>query len=272
MMARNLDEVKAWLAPQLASGALEVSVIGDLDIDTVVEDASRTIGTLPKRDPKPALLDLKKVSYPSKPFTWDYSIESEIPKGLVAVYWPTSDGADVHRARRLNILGDVLGDRLRVKVREQLGSTYSPNVGSFASDIFPGYGYLEAAVIVEPAKTKQIQDVVVAVGADMSENGVTQDELDRAKNPKLTALRESERTNTYWMTVLIRAQERPEVLDWARSRKADFESVSKADIDALAKAFLSPDKASRVIVRPYTAPAGTGPLKAAPAAPPPDGS
>jgi zinc protease len=272
MMARNLDEVKAWLAPQLASGALEVSVIGDLDVDTVIECASRTIGTLPKRDPKPALDDLKKVSYPSKPFTWDYSIESEIPKGLVAVYWPTSDGADVHRARRLNILGDILGDRLRVKIREQLGSTYSPNVGSFASDIFPGYGYLEAAVIVDPAKTKQIQDVVVAVAGDMSANGITQDELDRAKNPKLTALRESERTNTYWMTVLLRAQERPEVLDWARSRKADFESISKADVDALAKAFLSPDKASRVIVRPYTTPVGSGPLKVAPATPPPDGS
>ena len=272
MMARNMDEVKAWLAPQLASGPLEVSVIGDLDIDTVIADASRTLGTLPKRDPKPSLDDLKKVSYPSKPFTWDYSIDSEIPKGLVAVYWPTSDGTDVHRARRLNILGDVLGDRLRVKIREQLGSTYSPNVGSFASDIFPGYGYLEAAVIVDPAKVKQIQDVVIAVAGDMNANGVTQDELDRAKNPKLTALRESERTNTYWMTVLLRAQERPEVLDWARSRKADFESVSKAEIDALARAFLAPDRASRVIVRPYTAPAGTGPLKVAPAAPPPDGS
>jgi len=113
---------------------------------------------------------------------------------------------------------------------------------------------------------------VVAVAGDMSANGITQDELDRAKNPKLTALRESERTNTYWMTVLLRAQERPEVLDWARSRKADFESISKADVDALAKAFLSPDKASRVIVRPYTTPVGSGPLKVAPATPPPDGS
>jgi len=269
MMARNLDEVKAWLAPQLATGALEVSVLGDVDVEAVITTAARTIGTLPKREPRPALEELHRVSFPSRPFTEDYSVDTEIPKGLVAIYWPTADGSDVHRTRRLNILGDILNDRLRVKVREQLGSTYAPNVASLPSDIFPGYGYMEAAVIVDPAKTKQIEDVVLSVAGDLSSGGVTQDELDRAKNPKLTAVRESERTNTYWMTVLIRAQEKPEVLDWARSRRADFESIVKAEIDALAKAFLSPEKASKVIVHPYPSPVGTGPMKAAP--PPPDG-
>jgi zinc protease len=52
------------------------------------------------------------------------------------------------------------------------------------------------------------------------------------------------------MTVLGRAQEKPEVLDWARSRNADFKSISKADIDALAKAYLEPEAASRVIIHP----------------------
>ena len=43
---------------------------------------------------------------------------------------------------------------------------------------------------------------------------VAEDELDRAKKPVLTMLRESSRTNDYWLrSVLSRAQERPEVLD-----------------------------------------------------------
>jgi hypothetical protein len=52
------------------------------------------------------------------------------------------------------------------------------------------------------------------------------------------------------MTVLGRAQEKPEVLDWARSRRADFQAISKADVDALASAYLDPAKASRVIIHP----------------------
>ncbi len=276
MMARNLDEVRAWLTPQDTSGALEVSVVGDVDVDAVIAAAARTVGTLPARAPRPALDDLRRVSFPKDPFTKNFGIDSEIPKGLVIVYYPTTDGMDIHRSRRLNILAEVFSDRLRVKVREQMGSSYAPSVRSTASDVFPGYGYLAAVVEVDPTKTKQIQEVVVAVAADLQANGATQDELDRSLNPTIKHVEESERTNGYWLTVLGRCQEKPEVLDWARSRRADFTSISKADMDALAKAYLSPSSASRVIIRPYFTDMGS-PLRlapvvpAAPAPPPPDG-
>jgi zinc protease len=250
MMARNMDEMKAWIAPEAASGALEVSIVGDVDVDAAIGLAARTIGTLPMRDPKPPLDELRKVAFPATPFVKDLEIDTKIPKALVEVYYPTADGMDVHRARRLNVLAEVLSDRLRVKVREQMGSTYSPSAGSSASDIFPGYGYVSALVEVDPAKAREIQNAVVSVAADLQANGVTQDELDRAKNPALKHIEESERTNAYWMTVLGRSQEKPEVLDWARSRRTDFGSISKADIDALAKAYLAPANASRVIIRP----------------------
>ena len=84
------------------------------------------------------------LSFPAMPFTKSYTIASEIPKGNVVIYWPTTDGFDVKRARRLSLLASVLNDRLRVKVREEIGGTYSPNAGSNASDTFPGYGYIQA--------------------------------------------------------------------------------------------------------------------------------
>jgi zinc protease len=265
MMSRTLEEEKAWLAPQLASGALEVSVAGDFDVNTAIDDAAKTIGTLPKRAPRPPLDDLRRVAFPSLPFSREFPVDTKIPKSLVAVYWPTSDGMDVRRARRLNMLAQVLGDRLRVRVREQLGSAYSPTVASTASDVFPGYGYIVAIIEVEPAKAKDIEKVVVAVAGDLNAKGSTQDEFDRAKNPTLTSVLDSERTNRYWMTVLGRAQEKPEVLDWARGRLADFQAISKADVDALAKSYLAPANASRAIIRPAEVPP---PSTAVP--PPPD--
>jgi zinc protease len=269
MMARDLVEEKAWLAPTLASGALEVSVAGDFDVETVIGIAARTIGTLPKRDPRPALDDLRKVSFPSRPFAKDFAVDTKIPRSLVAVYWPTSDGMDVHRARRLSILAEILSDRLRVKVREQLGSTYSPSVASSASDVFPGYGYIVAIVEVDPAKAAEIEKVVVAVAGDLNARGATQDELDRAKNPVQTAVLETERTNGYWMTVIGRAQEKPEVLEWARSRHEDYKSISTAEIDALAKAYLAPELASSALIHPAVAPVPFIPKTKVPP-PPPD--
>jgi zinc protease len=264
MMAFNLDDMKAWLAPQLSSGSLEVTIVGDFDLETVIEAARKSIGTLPARDPRPALDGLKKVSYPGQAFTRDYPIDTKIPKSVVAVYWQTTDAMDVHRSRRLAILSEVLSDRLRVRLREQMGSTYAPEAYSAASEVFPGYGYITANAVVDPSKSKDIEAAIVAVAGDLHDKGATQDELDRAKNPILTSIRESERTNAYWMRVLGRAQERPEVLDWARSRRADFTSISKADIDALAAAYLDSSKASIVVVHPTEAAAAASQPAAGP--------
>jgi zinc protease len=251
MMGRNLVEAKNWIAPQLARGALEVSVVGDLDIEAAIAAVAKTLGALPPREPKPALDDLKKVRFPAEPFAKSYTIASEIPKGNVVVYWPTTDGLDVKRARRLNMLASVLNDRLRVKIREEIGGTYSPQAGSNASDTFPGYGYIQAGCVVDPAMAQKITDTIIAIGDDLATKGVTDEELNRARQPALTAAKESLRTNNYWGgNVLARAQEKPEVLDWARTRLPDLEAITAAELSALAKSYLGLARASHVIILP----------------------
>ena len=67
----------------------------------------------------------------------------------------------------------------------------------------------------------------------------------------LTSARESLRTNGYWGgSVLARAQEKPEVLDWARSRIPDLESVTADELSALAKQYLGADRVSTVTIVP----------------------
>jgi zinc protease len=267
MMARNLDEAKAWLAPQLARGALEVAVVGDLDLEATIAAAARTLGALPPREARRPVDELKQVKFPAEPFNRTYTISTEIPKGNVYVYWPTTDGREAPRARRLSLLAGVLNDRLRVKIREEIGGTYSPNAGSNAGDVFPGYGYVQAGCVVDPAQAAQIADLIVAIGDDLARNGVTEDELTRARQPALTAARESLRTNAYWdNAVLARAQEKPEVLDWARTRLSDLEAITAAELSELAKAYLGKERASRVTILP-AAPAAKPAVPAAPAAP-----
>jgi zinc protease len=254
MLQRNPGEVKAWLAPQLARGAIEIAIVGDIDLDATIAAVAQTFGALPARDPKPALEELRQVAFPAEPFAKEYAIPTEIPKAQIRVYWPTTDDRDIKRTRRLSLLANVLSDRLRVKVREELGDAYSPGAGSSPSDTYRNYGFISAGTTVEPAKAKFITDVIVALADDMAKNGITADELERAKKPVLTSLRESVRTNQYWLgSVLAKAQERPEALDWSRTRTADIESITKADLDALAKLYLGAARASRVAVVPAAA-------------------
>ncbi|MES2693670.1 MAG: insulinase family protein [Verrucomicrobiota bacterium] len=251
LLKRNLDEVKAWVTPELARGAIEVAIVGDIDIDATIDAVAKTFGALPKRDPRPELAEARQVKFPDAPFTKEYVISTEIPKGNVAIYWPTTDGREVTRNRRLNMLGELFSDRLRIKIREELGDAYSPGAGSNASDLYPGYGYIQAGVSIDPPRAQKVADIITEIAAEIAEKGITDDELDRAKKPVLTTLRESARTNQYWLgAVLSRAQERPEVLDWCRSRYADNEAITTKEMSEMAKSYLSANRASRVVVIP----------------------
>ena len=253
VLDRTLEEVRAWLAPQLASGAIEIAVVGDIDVDATISAVAQTLGALPQRAPKPGLAEARKVFFPA-PFTKSYAVPTEIPKGLVTLYWPTTDARDVRLARRLGLLAEILSDRLRVKVREEMGDAYSPEAYSAPSDTYIHYGYLLSQITINPAQAQNVIDTVLAIAADLQKNGVTPDELERAKKPVLTSLQESARTNTYWLNSVVAAcQEFPQRLEWCRTRYSDFEGIAKAEIDALAAQYLDPARTFRVIVRPEAA-------------------
>lgn len=89
------------------------------------------------------------------------------------------------------------------------------------------------------------------VAAELAAQGVNEDELKRAKEPVLTSLRDSARTNGYWLgDVLAKAQEKPEVLAWCRSRYADNESITHEELSLLARKYLVSGRASSVAVKP----------------------
>jgi len=254
-MARTLEELRTWLAPQLASGAIELSLVGDLDVEKAVAAAAATIGALPPRDPKPVLEESRAVNV-AKPGEHTFDVVSSVSKTVLAFYWPTTDARDVARARRLTLLAGIFSDRLRKTVREELGGSYSPSAGSMPSETYRDYGFIVARITLDPAEADKVRAAVLSDAADLAKHGVTEDELNRARLPVLTSLRETERTNAYWLnTVLAAAQEQPWRLDRARDRYADHEAITKAELDALAAAYLPPERAILFTI------------KAAPAAP-----
>lgn len=251
VMSRTVAEMKAWLGAEFARGALEIAIVGDYDLAEATAAVARTFGALPPREAKPAYTAERKASFPAQQIAESYVVVTEIPKGIVQLNWPATDGRDARLARRLNLLGSVLQDRLRVKIREEMGDTYSPNAGTNLSDTFTGYGFIGAQAVVDPAKARTVADAMRAAATSLFENGVTEEELTRAKQPALTAIRQSMRTNPYWLgSVLSAAQEQPERLEWARTRLSDTESITAAELSALAKQYLDPAKVHEFLSHP----------------------
>jgi len=255
MLTRSLAELKAWLTPEFAHGPVEIAIVGDFDPDATIAAVAQTFGALPARTAKPAYTSTRQVSKLAAPVAKQYTVVTEIPKAVVRLYWPATDARDIKLTRRLRLLSEVFSDRLRVEIREKMGGTYSPNAGADLSDTFPNYGWMIADATVAPDQARSIADAMKAVATGLYDKGVTDEELVRAKQPILTQLRESARTNPYWLgSVLAAAQEFPERLDWSRSRYTDNESVTAAELSALAKQYLDPAKVSEFIVVPALSP------------------
>lgn len=253
----TLADLKAWLARPLAESYLEIGIVGDVDIEKAIAAVARTFGALPARAAsKPDFASERKVAF-AKQKEKTFSFSTEIPKAISAIYWPTADMSDIKRTRRLILLGSILDDRLRVKVREELGETYSPACYHVASDTYTGYGYMTAMMELKPGQTAKIAAIVKEISNNLATGKISEDEFDRAKKPQMEQLLQMRRDNRYWLQNVVRnCQESPRRLDWAASLIDDFGSIKREDLEALAREYLGADRAVVATIMPeITAPA-----------------
>ncbi len=250
--AITIDTARKWISRELATGYMEVTVVGDFDKEKTISLLAKTLGSLPERDiKKPAYSEERLVTFPAAE-TKVFEFDSAIPKATTVVYWPTTDIYDIKKTRRIGILGAIFDDRLRLKLREELGDAYSPVSHNIPSDTWTGYGYLFANVTVDPAQAESVAAVISKIAKGLATGtSITKDELDRAIKPRITQIEEMRRSNSYWMTSVIQAsQEYPQRLEWSRSFVDDYKSISVEDVNAMAKEFLTEKTQVTVLVKP----------------------
>ena len=250
------DDVKAWVSDEFKDSYLEVSLVGDFDIDKTVPLLLKTVGALPNRSStKPALSKERQLKTPELPATKKFTYTSKIPQAASLVGWtipPVRE--DIRELRRLNVLATILDDRLRTKLREELGATYSPQAHANASMVF-NYGNLMAMSIGAPEDVEKVTGLIHEMGLELGAKGVTQDELDRALKPILSNLEKTLRNNGYWLnTVMAQSQAEPYRLDWARGRDKDYASIKLDEINDLAREHLGRENAAQIAILPEKAP------------------
>jgi zinc protease len=247
----EMDDLRDWLAPQLAEGPLEVTLVGDLDVEETLALAARTLGSLPPRRASERLEERRRVPAPKSGILQTHAIDTEVPKSLVMIVFPIPDGIEA-RNRRLfgGALSAVVNDRLRLQVREKLGAAYSPGAGAQLSEVYPGYGLFLIQAMADPDKVEALVEACLGVAQALADEGVTDEEVTRLREPILKQRRDAKRTNGYWLNVISRSQREPGRLDDARAGDAFFESFSAADLTPLAKQYLPRERASVLIVNP----------------------
>jgi zinc protease len=245
-----MELLRAWLEPLLADAPIEISLVGDLEVDAAVEAVARTLGTLPERREWRAYAEQLDVSPPASGVRQVHAVDTEDDKSLVLVVYPLPDGIDADRRRRFSLLDAVLSDRLRVSVREELGAAYAPGTTLQMNPVYPGVGSLTLEGMAEPAQAEALVEAFLTAAEKLAQEGVGAEELERQRGPILNQRRDAKRTNAYWIGVLERSQRDPTHLDEARSGDRVYEGTSAAELSALAAEFLVRERASTLIVNP----------------------
>ncbi len=253
LSAYTINDAKKWLTPELTKGYLELTIVGDFEIEKIQPALLATFGAISTRaSSPPALTEARKIQFPSAPAAKTFTYESKIPQGIASTLWQTVGiRGNLKEFRRLNIVAEIYSDRIRQEVREKLGASYSPDAGAAGSDALEGVGYIMGQSVGKPEDLELLLKTMRDLADKFAKEGATADELDRALKPTLGQLAKSLRDNGYWLaTVMSQSQSDPGRLDLARSRDADYRSITLAEINALAKKYLTAENALVVSIKP----------------------
>jgi zinc protease len=251
--AAQPGDVKALLQAPLTAGPIEITMVGDVSVDEAIAQVAATFGALPPRPahapPPPGGL---VTAFPP-PAAVSRTDTGRADQAMAVVAWPLTDFfEDTARSRAAMLAGEVLENRVIDKVRIGQGATYSPETEVTLSEDFPHYGVAFSAVEMPPEKIPGFFADVAAITADMRDHGVTDDELMRARNPRVATIRKARMTNEYWLTRLAGSLSDPRRLDLIRTTLPDYEKVTPADIQAAARRYFVDDNAWKLLVKAAT--------------------
>ncbi len=248
----TLAAVRDWLMPWISQAPVEVSVVGDIETDQVVEAGKRLLGTLNRRNPEMENQEIQRPlpEFPQKSFL-NIKLDTRIEKSMVRVVFPTSDFWDISQTRRLSVLSRIFSERLRKEVREKLGAAYSPYVYNDPSLAYDDYGLFHVVVSVDPPTAGMVVETITDIAESLHDKGVSERELDLVKKPLLSHLKEIVKTNSYWLnSVLFDAVAHPEKIEWARTFREGYDQITKPDIDRVAERYLDPDRKIYLLIEP----------------------
>ena len=238
----SLSDVKAWLNPQLQQGPLEIGLVGDFPVEETIALLARTVGALPARTGfAPPEFPVRFSKVPG-----EHAVPVEYPSGRAAleVLWPADMGQDVHRSRRLEVLGALLHNRLNTRVREDLGAAYAPAASYWKSETPAEEGYLTAFLTTEPKVMTKVTKLVWEAADDFARHGASPEEFATAINPLIGRTHTQLNGNSYWLwNISLYAQSKPGVLTWPLTRISDYEQMTVSELNRLAQEILPRTKA-----------------------------
>ena len=171
------------------------------------------------------------------------------PRGIVALLFAGDMDWSRGEALKLNAAGEMLGIRLRERVREELGGTYGIWVDAGGSSL-PDGEYLVSVIFgSDPSRTEELFGEVFEEVKWLREGG-EQEYLDKVKELLRTSREEDLRENGFWLGQIRAAAQRGESFTEIVGFDELLDALTLEDIAAVAQRYFTDDRYVRVVLLP----------------------
>ena len=244
----SLDRAEAVYADRFADlGDATFVFVGAFDWDELRSLTATYLASLPSGgrsedwrdvgiDPPPGVVDevVRSGIEPRSNTIWVFGGDAEWAEGETLA---------------LDVAGEMLGIRLRERVREQLGGTYAIFVSAGAS-LIPDPEYQFVIIFgSDPARVDELLGEV-AVELDWLRAGGDQEYLDTVKEQLRSSREEQLRENTFWLNQIRAAAQQGRPLDAIVRFDERLAALTLEDIAAVAGRSLPRDRYVRVALFP----------------------
>lgn len=250
--AISRDDLKDYVARVFARDKLVITVVGDIDAETLGKMLDHVFGDLPANSVLAPIADAEPPLGPTREI-----IEMDVPQSVAQFGHRgiARKDEDFIPAYVLNYIvgGGGFASRLMEEVREKRGLAYSVH-----SNLYP---YRHGAVFVGNVATKneavgQSLDVIESELRRLAEQGPTEEELDSAKSYLTGAYALRFESSSSIANQLLWIQIEDLGIDYVNQRNAMVEAVTLDDIKRVARRLIEADRLITTIVgKPVQAPA-----------------
>lgn len=250
-LALDYAGLKAAIGDRLASGAIELALVGDFDEAEAIAAVAATFGALPYREPEFDLREEARVrGFTSTRGQRMLTHKGEADQALLQWIWPTTDDSDHAETLRLGLLARVMRISLTDKLREELGQAYSPSAGAGNSRTYRGYGTFSLTASVDLAEVAATRTAVAELLKELRAAPLSADMIERARRPLLEGYDNALKDLGGWINLAARAQSEPDRLDRWHAAPDLIRAITPEDLHRTMLTWLTPDGAVEMLVEP----------------------
>ena len=237
--------------PLLDKGEIEVLIFGDFQRDVAIDALRTSFGALPPRAP------IDPASFAARPGAPEAGAREvlyhrgDANQAAAVVAWPVGSGlTDISEGRQLEILGQLVMNRLFDEMRERAGASYAPQVRVDWPMDHVGGGTLIALAQLRPEDVPAFYAAADEIVQDLAANGPDADELARVTEPLRQTILRATTGNGFWMWQLRGSTRDAQRLRVIGSLLDDYSQSTPERMQALAAKYLGAREPLEVAIVP----------------------